>query len=120
MKRIIFISIALLAITTSIYSQESSDVILEAFRAGVEAKVSESQQLIGFSDEQASKVKEIQLEFLKEVRKAENCLLCNKKKRMRKLVLNRDAELQKVLSREQYIKYDAIENGRIKKSPLWL
>jgi hypothetical protein len=51
--------------------------------------------------------------------KAENCCLCNRKKRIERLKQKRDQELQRILSRDEYIQYDAVENERIKKQPLW-
>ena len=85
----------------------------------VEAKIEKMQELIGFGDEQAQQLRELELNFLLEVNKAENCFLCNKQKRVERLKQKRDAGLQKILERDQYIKYDAIENERIKKYPLW-
>lgn len=75
------------------------------------------QEIIGFSDEQAELLKEVEFNFLIDVNKAEHCFLCKKQKRIEKLKKERDALLQKILERHQYIKYDAIENERVEKGP---
>jgi DNA repair exonuclease SbcCD ATPase subunit len=90
----------------------------QVFSEYVENTVNEMQQIIGFTDSQASQIKEIELKFLLDVQKAENCCLCHSGKRIKKLKENRKADLQKILSRDQYIRYDAILGGRIKKIPV--
>ncbi len=110
--------ILLLTTFMGLFAQQST-LIEEVLANSVEEKVSSMQQLIGFSDEQALQLKETELLFLFEVNKIEHCFLCNKQKRIGKAKQKRDTELQKILERDQYIKYDAIENKRIKKSPLW-
>jgi len=76
------------------------------------------QELIGFDDAQAEQLRLIEKEFLFDVNKVEHCFLCNKRKRIEKLKEKRVAQLQEVLDRDQYIKYDAIDNKRIKMVPL--
>lgn len=101
------------------YAQQPS-LIENVFVSSVEEKISSMQELIGFDDGQAQQLRKMELNFLLEVNKAENCFLCNKQKRIKKLKQKRDTELQKILQRDQYMKYEAIENNRIKKHPLWL
>jgi hypothetical protein len=101
-----------------LYARQPS-VIENVLMNSVEEKVSSMQELIGFDDAQAQQLRRMELNFLLEVNKAERCFLCNKQKRIEKLKRKRDEELQKILERGQYIKYDAIENERIKKRPLW-
>jgi glutathione peroxidase-family protein len=107
----------ILAFTTTSNSQTS--ITESVFQESVENKVENMQQLIGFDNQTAQQIREIELIFLLEVNKAEHCLLCRKQKRIEKLKKSRDEQLQKILPRDQYIKYDAIENERIKKQPLW-
>ncbi|OJV90780.1 MAG: hypothetical protein BGO34_20825 [Bacteroidia bacterium 44-10] len=116
-KKILVLSLLLLVIT-GLFAQQPS-TIEQVLRNSVEEKVDSMQKLIGFDDEQAQQLREMELKFLQEVNKAENCFLCKKQKRIEKLKQKRDVELQKILERDQYIKYDAIENDRIKKRPLW-
>lgn len=81
-------------------------------------KVIEMQELIGFNDYQAKKLIDLEYKFLYDVQKTANCFLCNKEKEIEKLKKQREADLQKYLPRDEYIKYNAIENDRIKKQPL--
>ena len=118
MKKVLVLALLLLIIK-GLYAQQPS-IIEDVLVGSVEEKVSSMQELIGFDDAQAQQLREMELNFLLEVNKAENCFLCNKQKRIEKLRQKRDAALQKILERDQYIKYDAIENDRIKNRPLWL
>jgi hypothetical protein len=117
MKRNILLITMILAFTTTSNSQTS--ITESVFQESVENKVENMQQLIGFDNQTAQQIRDIELIFLLEVNKAEHCLLCRKQKRIEKLKKSRDEQLQKILSRDQYIKYDAIDNERIKKQPLW-
>ncbi|MDD2313701.1 MAG: hypothetical protein PHX12_02430 [Proteiniphilum sp.] len=117
MKRNILLITMILAFTTTSNSQTS--ITESVFQESVENKVENMQQLIGFDNQTAQQIRDIELIFLLEVNKAEHCLLCRKQKRIEKLKKSRDEQLQKILPRDQYIKYDAIENERIKKQPLW-
>lgn len=84
-----------------------------------QTKVSEMQQLIHFDDAQAEQLVKLEFRHALELQKAHNCYLCNSEKRIEKLEAEKAEELQRILTREQYIKYDAVENKRIKKYPLW-
>ncbi|MDD4452660.1 MAG: hypothetical protein PHZ06_07415 [Proteiniphilum sp.] len=117
MKRNILLITMILAFTTTSNSQTS--ITESVFQESVENKVENMQQLIGFDNQTAQQIRDIELIFLLEVNKAEHCLLCRKQKRIEKLKKSRDEQLQKILPRDQYIKYDAIDNERIKKQPLW-
>lgn len=117
MKRNILLITMILAFTTTSNSQTS--ITESVFQESVENKVENMQQLIGFDDQTAQLISEIELNFLLEVNKAERCHWCRKQKRIENLKTARDEHLQKILPRDQYIKYDAIENERIKKQPLW-
>lgn len=103
----------------AVASAQKSGIIAEVLRQSAENKVVQMQELIKFDDAQAEKLKNLEFKFLLDVQKAENCCLCNKKKRVEKLQKKRDAELQQILSRDEYIKYDAVDNKKIKKHPLW-
>lgn len=117
MKRYLVLAV-LLAIVASLSARQPS-IIENVLVSSVEKKIFSMQELIGFDDAQADQLRKMELNFLLEVNKTENCFLCNKQKRIKKLKQKRDAELQKILERDQYIKYDAIENERIQKRPLW-
>lgn len=105
MKRILLTSFVLVAFAALLSAQSSSQILQNALREGVEAKVSSMQEQIKFTDEQAEQIKEIEMEFLTGVQKAEKCFLCNKKKKVAKLEWQRDEKLQKIMTRGQYIRY---------------
>lgn len=117
MKKILVLSLSLLTIMG--LSAQQPSIIENVLVNSVEEKVVSMQELIGFDDAQAQQLREMELSFLLGVNKAENCFLCNKRKRIEKLRQTRNAELQKILERDQYIQYDAVENKKIKKHPLW-
>lgn len=117
MKRILLLS-AVFFFCFATAKSEKSTVIYDILNNYVIQKVEEMQKLIKFSDAQAEQLKKLELQFLLDVRKAENRRFCNQKKRVEKLEQNRDIQLQQVLTRDQYIKYDAAINNRIKKVPL--
>lgn len=104
----------------TVASAQKSGIISEVLRQSAENKVTQMQELIKFDDAQAEKLKNLELNFLLDVQKAENRCVCNKKKRIEKLQKKRDVDLQQILTREQYIKYDAVENERIQDIPVQL
>jgi hypothetical protein len=117
MKQILFIFLVVFAFANFTHAQESS-ITHEVFSNYVEQKIERMQRLIGFSDSQATQLKDLELKFLIEVQKAENCCWCNRTRRIEKLKKQRDADLHKILDRDQYIKYDVVLKGRIKKIPV--
>lgn len=119
MKKTGFILIAFVALATIALAQHPTEIINNTLKKSVDDKVEHMQQLIGFDNNQANQLKTLEYTYLLDVRKAEKCCFCNKKKRVEKLKTQRDADLQKTLTREQFIKYEAVENERIKKHPLW-
>lgn len=107
------------AFIAPIFSQNT--ITEKVFWNSVESKIVKMQQLIGFDDEQSTQLKKLEYEYLVAVQKVENCLLCNKKKKIEKLQSARDTTLQKILTREQYVKYEAIENDLLNKNNrIWL
>lgn len=98
---------------------EKTTVIKNILGEYVIWKVDYMQQLIKFTDSQANQLKHLELNYLLDVQKAENCKCCNSKKKVAKLTEHKDKELQEILTREQYLKYDALERDKIKKYPLW-
>ena len=86
-------------------AQSSKQILQDALREGVEAKVTLLQEQIKFTDEQAEQIKEIEIEFLTGVQKAEKCFMCSKKKRLENLDKQRDDKLGSIMTRGQYIRY---------------
>ena len=99
-------------------AQKPASITRDVFSRYVEEKVMHMQELIGFTDLKAIQLKEMELQFLLDVQKAETCFWCNSDKRIRKLQTARKEALQKILVRDHFIKYDAIENDRIRKGEL--
>lgn len=119
MKKILVLSILLLTIIG--LSAQQSSIIEKVLANSVEEKITSMQELIGFDDAQAQQLRETELNFLLEVNKAEHCFLCKKQKRIEKLKEKRDTELQKILERDQYIKYQSLENDLLNRNNrLWL
>lgn len=118
MKKTLLLSL-LLMFGWGISAQQNS-IIENILEKSVEDKITSMQELIGFNDLQANQLRDMELDFLREVNNAEHCFLCNTQKRIEKLKQQRDAQLQKILERAQYIQYNAIENKKIEKQPLWV
>lgn len=112
MKKKLLLFTAFLAFIFQASAQQS--IVKDVFEQFVADKVERMQTLIGFDDEQAIQLKELELNFLQDVNAAENCFWCRSKKRIEKLNKRRDGDLQNILTREQYIKYNAIDNNLIK------
>ncbi len=119
MKKNIMLALFLLVVIG--VSAQQKSIIDEVFIKSVEKKVASLQKSIGFDDAKAEQLKEIEYTYLQEVNKAEHCFLCNKSKRIKKLANKRDADLQVVLERDQYIKYQSIDNNLLNENnQLWL
>lgn len=116
MKRILLLSSLVLICFASVKA-ENSAIIQNILKDYVAQKVEKMQQLINFTDAQAIELKDLELKYLLKVQKAENCRCCNTKKKVAKLRTKRDADLQKILTREQYIKYDTVDRGTIIMNP---
>ena len=118
MKRRLYILFALLAVAGVIAAQKSEDILSQALQIAAKAKVDKMQEEIGFSDKQAVELLVIEIDFLEGIKKVNRCVLCNRKKRTKKLIQTRDKALQQVLGRSDYIKYDLIQDKRIKDIPV--
>jgi len=114
----IFLTIVLALVCNAAFSAEKSTIIKDILTEHVSQKVEKMQHLIHFNNVQREQLQELELNFLLNIQKAENCTCCNSQKKVEKLKTKREQNLQKILTREQFIKYDAIENSRIKKGSL--
>ena len=115
MKKKLLLFTALFAFVLNASAQQS--IVKNAFEQFVKDKVERMQQLINFDDDQTVQLKNLELNFLLDVNSADNSFWCNTKKRVKKLEKKRDEELQQTLTREQYLKYDAVDNDRILNDP---
>lgn len=118
MKKRTLLLTALFAFILTASAQQS--IIKDVFERFVEDKVSSMQKIIDITDEQATQLKELEVNFLVDVNEAENCWWCNSKKRIKKIESKKEQQLKEILSLDQYIKYDALENDKIKRHPVWL
>lgn len=109
MKKITLILLTIFAVIITMPAQEKG-IIEEVLHNSVEQKVDKMQKLIDFDDEKALQLKEMELKYLLDVQKAETCFLCNTSRRVKKLKAIRVENLQKILDRNQYLKYLSIEN----------
>lgn len=116
MKQALLLS-ALFIFCFSTAKSEKSTIIHDILSSYATRKVEKMQELVKFTDEQADLLKKMELNYLLNIQKAENCRCCNTKRRVEKLKQNRDKELQQILTREQFIKYDMLTNGRVKNIP---
>ena len=118
MKRKILLFTALFVFILNASAQES--IIEDVFVQFVEEKISSVQKIIPITMEQAVALKKVELDYLLDVNDAENCFLCRKKRRIKKLKLKKEKQLKEVLSLDEYIKYDAFVNKKIKKHPIYM
>ena len=116
MKKILLLS-ALLALSATILAQ--NNIISDALKRSAQSKVQEMQQLIRFDDHQASQLKTMQFQFLLDVRRAENRTF-GSGRRIERLKSERDAALQQILTRSQYVQWNAVENNIIQDVPVRL
>lgn len=120
MKKII-ITLGILFAAVAISTAQEKGIIADVLRNSIEHKVESMQKLIGFDDEIALELKELELKYLLDVQKAETCFLCNTSRRIKKLQSAREDKLQEILPRDQYVKYHSIENNLLNKdNQLWL
>ena len=118
MKKKILLFTALFAFILNASAQQS--IVKDVFEQFAADKVERMQELINFDDEQANQLKELELNFLLDVNAADNCFWCRTKKRIEKLKAKKQEQLKKILNQDQYIKYDALENNKIKKHPIYM
>lgn len=118
MKKKLLLFTALFVFILNATAQQS--IVKDAFEQFVADKVNSMQPLIGFDDKQAAQLKELELNFLLDVNAAENSFWCRTKRRIEKLKAKKQEQLKEVLSPDQYIKYDALENNKIKKHPIYM
>ena len=102
------------------HASAQQSIVKDVFEQFVTDKVERMQELINFDDEQAIQLKELELNFLLDVNAAENCFWCRTKKRIEKLKANKQVQLKEILTHDQFIKYDALENDKIKKHPIYM
>lgn len=118
MKKKLLLFTAFLAFIFNTTAQNS--IVKDVFEQFAADKVESMQTLIGFDDEQAIQLKELELNFLLDVNAAENSFWCRSKKRIEKLKAKKQEQLKEILSHDQFIKYDALENDKIKKHPIYM
>ena len=117
MKKSLLLPLALFGFAIAIFAQNPTNIIPDALQRSAEAKVQEMQQLIRFDDNQAEQLTTMQFQFLLDVRRAENRTF-RSRRNIERLQRERDAALQQILTREQYIRWNAVENNIIQNIPV--
>ena len=118
MKRILLIS-SLFLVCSLVFPAEKSTVIKDILKDHAFQKVEYAQKLIKFTESQASELMDLEYKYLLDVQTAENSCWCNSVKKIARLKDKKLKVVEKILSRDEYIKYKAIDNKEIKKHPLW-
>ncbi len=109
---LIVVSIFMISCSTTKGTTKQEPLLSKAIE-----KVTSMQKLIKFSDKQAEKLKKLEFDYLKKVQSLKKDKISKDllKKRLQELNIKKDKQLQEILERDQYLKYDAIENDRLKK-----
>lgn len=112
MKAIYFLLIAGILFISCASSQNNT--VPEA-----KSKINEWRSLLKLSTEQVTKLETVESDYLAKTQKLNTA---DKKynEQLSRLKQKRDISLQKILSREQYIKFQALEDNRIKRVPIRL
>ncbi len=118
MRKIFLLFTPLFAFILNVSAQDS--IINDVFEQFVENKIASIQKVIPITEKQSVRLKEVELNFLLDVNAAENCFLCRTKHRIKKLKLKKEEQLKEILSLDEYIKYDAFVNKKIKKHPIYM
>ncbi len=106
------ILIAIIGCSTAKVTDKEQQTIMNK----VVKKVSSMQKIIGFTDAKAQKLQKLEFEYLKQLKSLQksNFSEVELQKNIKKLNKERDTRLQSILDRDEYLKYDAIENNRLK------
>ena len=118
MKKIVTILIFPAMLLIVACNSGKSAVSQRDLKTEAQAKVQTMKQLIHFDDVQATQLMDLEFRHAQAIQNAKKAGFCNSKKRIAKLQSKKSQEIQKILTREQFIKYDAIDNKRIKKGDL--
>lgn len=110
MKKLFFMALCVI-LYTSCASSQNSAITQEA-----QKKVDNMKTIINLTEEQAKKMVGIETSFLKDSKKLSYSSTYTSK--LKALQEKRISEIKQVLTREQYVKFDLIENNRIKKVPI--
>ncbi|MDD4729198.1 MAG: hypothetical protein PHN55_10675 [Dysgonamonadaceae bacterium] len=101
MKKRILLFTALFAFILNVSAQKS--IIKDAFEQLVEYKIASIQKAIPITEKQAEELKSVELKFLIDVNAAENCFLCRKQRRIKKLKTKKGRATKKnIKSRSVY------------------
>ncbi|MGC4232050.1 MAG: hypothetical protein QM594_03480 [Niabella sp.] len=110
MKSIYFLLIAGVLFVSCASSQTNTEA---------KTKINEWRSLLKLSPEQVTKLETVESDYLAKMQKLKTA---DKKynDQLSRLKQKRDISLQRILSREQYIKFQALEDNRIKRVPIRL
>lgn len=110
MKKIIFAVIYFGLSSTLAFSQKANN-------NDIKAKVEHLKSLLDLTDDQAKKLEQAETDYQNQLKKLSKN---TNEKTLTQLKEKRSKKIQAILTREQFIKLDAVENGRIKQVPIQL
>lgn len=110
MKKLLFISISII-LYTSCASSQNAVITKEA-----QQKVDKMKPILAMTDTQVEKMVAIEADYIKASKNLTYNSTYNSK--LNTLKENRITRIKEILSRDQYIKFDIIENDRIKRVPV--
>lgn len=116
MKKILFI-LALVGLSNFSFSQ-NKDINKNFYKNKAFEKVQYMQSIIRFDNAKARKLEKVEYKYLVDIAKVGKFSTKNSVEKFRKLEIKRDKELRKILTRGEYLKYNAIEKNNIRKHPL--
>jgi len=110
MKKTIFAVIFFGLSSTLAFSQKTNN-------NEINAKVEHLKSLLNLTDDQAKKLKQAETDYQNQLKKLNKN---TNEKALTQLKDKRSKKIQAGLTREQFLKFDAVENGRIKQVPIHL
>ncbi len=119
MKKTITLITLLLIFSVALFAGKST-IIRDLLREQASLKVENIQSIVRFDNTKEKQLVDIEYNYLLDVLKAEHGCSWNSLRKVEKLKLKKEKQLQKVLTRAEFIKYDAIEKQKIQMHPLRL
>ncbi len=116
MKKILFTTI-MIGLCSLLFSQKTA-INKEFLKKEVVEKVHKMQSIIKFDNAKVNKLVKIEYQYSLQIEKIEKCKSCNKGLKVEKLKHKKNKAIMKLLPRDEYLKYNSIENHLIKKHPV--
>lgn len=117
MKKHILFFIALLSFCCFSFAQKTV-IDKELLKRKATEKVQKMQSVIRFDDKKAKRLTAVEYKFSLGIEKAMQPKKGDSAEKIEKMIQKRDRSVQKILSDVEYLKYNAIDNDRIKPYPV--